>query len=403
MSARTRTPPRLITLILLASLSVMSLNMFLPSLPNIAAEFEADYTLVTLSIAGYAGLTAALQLILGPLSDRYGRRPVLLSGVGIFLLASLGCAHATDIHTFLAFRVLQCAITVGWIVSLAAIRDTSGEREAASLIGYVSMAMAIGPMLGPMIGGTLDQLAGWRASFWAYAGAGLVVFLLCWIDFGETNRSPSETLAKQFRTYPELFRSRRFWGYAVCMASSISAFYAFLAGAPLVAGSVFGISTATLGFYMGSITAGYVFGSFLSGRYATRFGLIPMIMTGRLVACCGLTLGLILLMAGIVDIVLFFAATACVGIGNGLTTPNASSGIMSVRPKLAGSASGLSGAMTVGGGGLIAFVTGAVMTPANAPYALLGMMLFASAVALVAALYVAWVDRQEAASAQAAD
>lgn len=403
MFARATTPPRLITLILLAGLSVMSLNMFLPSLPNIAAEFEADYALVTLSIAGYAGLTAALQLILGPLSDRYGRRPILLAGVGIFLLASLGCAHAQDIQTFLAFRVLQCAITVGWIISLAAIRDTRGEREAASLIGYVSMAMAIGPMLGPMIGGTLDQLAGWRMSFWAYTAAGLAVLLLCWIDFGETNRSPSETLLKQFRTYPELFRSRRFWGYAVCMAFSISAFYAFLAGAPLVAGSVFGISPAALGFYMGSITAGYVFGSFLSGRYATRFGLIPMILTGRFVACCGLTLGLVLLMAGIVDIVLYFAATACVGIGNGLTTPNASSGIMSVRPKLAGSASGLAGAMTVGGGGLIAFATGTVMTPDNAPYALLGMMLFASAIALAAALYVAWVDRQETAAAQIAD
>ena len=150
-------PPRLITLVLLTGLSVLSLNMFLPSLSNIAEEFQADYSLVNLSIAGYLGVTAALQLIMGPLSDRFGRRPVLLAGLTIFILASLGCMLATNIRDFLVFRVLQGAIISGWVLSLAVIRDTATEREAASRIGYVTMAMAVAPMRGPMFGGVLSS------------------------------------------------------------------------------------------------------------------------------------------------------------------------------------------------------------------------------------------------------
>ena len=199
-------PPRLSTLVLLTALSVLSLNMFLPSLSNIAEEFEADYALVNLSIAGYLGIMAVLQLIMGPLSDRYGRRPVLLAGTALFALASLGCALAGNIWVFLAFRILQGAIVAGNALSRAVIRDMVPAREAASLMAHVAMAMAVAPMLGPMLGGALDEIFGWRASFVVFTGLGVLVLGLCWIDLGETNRNPSETFIKQFHDYPELLR-----------------------------------------------------------------------------------------------------------------------------------------------------------------------------------------------------
>ncbi|MDE0704793.1 MAG: MFS transporter, partial [Rhodospirillaceae bacterium] len=217
--------PRFITLIALSGLSVLSLNMFLPSLSNIATDFEAPYALVNLAIAGYAGATAILQLIVGPLSDRFGRRPVMLASLIIFCLASIGCLLAADIWTLLLFRTMQAAIVSGYTVSLAVVRDTAGAQRAASLIGYLAMAWAIAPMLGPMLGGLLDQFFGWRASFWAFFGFGIVVLTLCWIDLRETNQTPSAALKKQFRAYPELVRSRRFWGYALCMAFSTGGFY----------------------------------------------------------------------------------------------------------------------------------------------------------------------------------
>lgn len=389
------TPPRLLTLVLLSGLSVVSLNMFLPSLSNIAEEFQADYALVNLSIAGYAGMTAVLQLVMGPLSDRFGRRPVILAGLVIFSLASLGCLLAANIWTFLLFRMMQGAIISGYTVSLAVIRDSTHAQRAASVMGYVAMAWAVAPMLGPMFGGALDELFGWRASFWAFLGFGVAVLGLCWIDLGETNKTPSETFMKQFQIYPELFRSRRFWGYALCMAFSTGAFYAFLGGAPLVATAVFEMSPATLGFYMGTITAGFVLGSFLSGRFAARHALTTMMIAGRFAACAGLILGLAFLAAGVVHVVTLFGACVFVGVGNGLTMPSTSAGAMSVRPTLAGSASGLSGALTVAGGAVMSAITGAILTVENAAYALLGMMLLSSLLGLAAALYVLWLDRRE--------
>lgn len=172
-------PPGFFTLVFLTGLSILSLNLFLPSLSNIAEEFQADYTIVSLSVAGYLGITAVLQLIIGPLSDRFGRRPVLLSGLVIFILASLGCMLAGNIWTFLAFRVMQGAIIAGGVLSYAIIRDSAPEQEAASQMSYVSMAMAIAPMLGPMVGGVLDELFGWRSSFLFFTVLGFAALVLC--------------------------------------------------------------------------------------------------------------------------------------------------------------------------------------------------------------------------------
>ena len=389
-------PPRLSTLVLLTALSVLSLNMFLPSLSNIAEEFEADYALVNLSIAGYLGIMAVLQLIMGPLSDRYGRRPVLLAGTAIFALASLGCALANNIWVFLAFRILQGAIVAGNALSRAVIRDMVPAREAASLMGYVAMAMAVAPMLGPMCGGVLDELFGWRASFVVFTGLGVLVLGLSWIDLGETNLTPSETFLKQFHDYPELLQSRRFWGYALCLMFSTGAFYAFLGGAPLVAKTVFGLSPATLGICMGTITAGFMFGNFLSGRYARRYPLTTMMVAGSALACAGLSAGLLLLMSGFVHVAVLFGATVFVGLGNGLIVPSSNAGAMSVQPRLAGSAAGLSGALMVGGGALLSTATGAVLSEVSGAHALLAMMLLTSALGFLAALHTLRLERPPA-------
>ncbi len=395
MSIDARTPPRFATLVLLAALSVLSLNMFLPSLPNIAADFAVDYALVSLAVAGYMATTAIMHLLIGPLSDRYGRRPLLLAGLGVFSIASIGCWLATDIWMFLAFRVLQSGMVAGWVLSLAMVRDTSQPQETASRIGYVTMVMAIGPMIGPMVGGTLDELFGWRANFALYALLGLGVFAWCWFDVGETNHNRSATLLRQFHEYPALLGSRRFWGYALCMVFSTGTFYVFIAGVPLAASAAFGLSAATLGFFMGTITVGFAFGSFLSGRFARRFRFSTMMIAGRVVALCGLTAGLLLYAAGQVSVLSLFGATIFAGLGNGLTMPSANAGAMSMRPQLAGSAAGLAGASAVAGGALLTSIIGAILTPEHGVWQLLGTMLLCVLAGLAAALYVRRVDRLE--------
>lgn len=388
-------PPGFFTLVLLTGISVLSLNMFLPSLSNIAQEFQADYTIVSLSIAGYLAISAVLQLVIGPMSDRFGRRPVLLFALSIFTLASLGCMLANDIWIFLFFRLLQAMIISGGVLAYAIIRDSAPEQEAASQMSYVLMAMAVAPMLGPMVGGVLDEWFGWRSSFLFFAILGLTSLLLCWVDLGETNINPSETFTKQFQAYPELFQSRRYWGYTLCITFSVGTFYIFITGVPLVAETFFAISPAALGFYIGTITAGFALGSFVSGRFTKRYSLSAMMIAGRIIACGGLIVGLVLFLMGFVNVFSMFGATVFVGLGNGLTMPSANAGALSVRPKLAGSASGLKGALSVGGGAVLTSISAAILTERGGPYQLLAMMLFCSLIALLAALDVSRLNRRK--------
>ncbi|MDR8726374.1 MFS transporter [Burkholderia pseudomultivorans] len=394
--------PAQATLILLCAVSVLPLSLFLPSLPAIARDLQADYALVGLSLGGYAALAASLELVMGPLSDRFGRRPIVLTSVGVFTLGSLGCALATDIRVFLACRLMQAAITSVYPVSMATIRDAGGGSRAASRIGYAAMAAAFAPMIGPTLGGLLEQTAGWRASFWLLAAIGVALFGWCAFDLAETHTRRSSTLARQFRAYPPLFRARRFWAYALCMAFSTGSFYAFLAGAPLAAQTLFAIPPAELGFYMGTITTGFVCGSFLTARLARRYPPTATILCGRLVACAGPLIAVGLMFGGATHAIAWFGPCVLVGIGNGLTNPGAHAGALSVRPELAGSASGLAGAMMIAGGAALSSLTGALLTTRNAGYAPLAMMLLSAALALLAALYVRALDARDGERAAAA-
>ncbi len=390
------TPPHLHTLILLTAFSPLTLNMFLPSLANIADDLQTDYAVASLAIAGYLAVTAIIQLIAGPLSDRFGRRPVLLCALSVFTFASIGCALAEDIWTFLAFRMLQGGMIAGYTISLAIVRDTTEERRGAGLISYISMSMAAAPLLGPILGGLLDTAFGWRASFYVYFMSGLALLALCWTDLGETNDAVRSGPDKKSDDVIALLVEARFWGYALCTAFSVGAFYTFLAGAPLVARTVFDVSTATLGVLIGSITAGFMTGSFLSARLAPKFPLTTMMLAGRLVACSGLLVGLVIVLAGHLSLVAFFGATVFVGLGNGLTIPSSNAGAMSIRRRLAGTAAGVSGALTVAGGSALTTLTGFLLTDMNAPYMLIGIMFVASFAGLLSAAWVRHADRATA-------
>jgi Bcr/CflA subfamily drug resistance transporter len=387
-----KAPPHFLTLVSLTAISVLSLNMFLPSLSSISREFNAEYWIVNLSISGYLGISAVLQVIMGPLSDRWGRRPILLTGMAIFVLASFGCWIAPSIAIFLACRMLQSAVIVGMALSRAVIRDMAPPQEAARMMGYVAMVMALAPMLGPVLGGMIDQAFGWRMTFLGFVLLGAVVFVMAWTDLGETNTSPSETFFKQFKTYPELFGSGLFWGHVACQSFSVGAFYVFLAGAPLVGEVIFGLTPTQVGIGMGAITGGFVVGNFFTGRFALRYSLGTMMVAGRTIAFVGVAVGLLLITLGYMHPFVLFGSVVFIGLGNGLTLPASNSGAMSVQSDLAGSASGLSGAVVVAVGSLLTFLTGALLTKAVDAHMLMLILIVVSILGLISALYVQAVE-----------
>ena len=388
------TPPHITTLILIAGLSAMTMNVFLPSLPAMAAFFETEYSIVQMSVAIYLGVNAVLQLVIGPMSDKLGRRPVNLAGIAIFLVATLGCIWATNVWVFLFFRMIQAAIVVGMVLSRAIARDVSTSEGAAAMIAYVTMGMAVVPMIAPAIGGFLDGMFGWHANFWMLFGLGIITFVVCWFDQGETAVASGHTLAHQFAEYPELLTSQRFWAYALACAFCSGAFFAYLGGAPFVGTEVFGMSPETLGIFFGAPAIGYFLGNGVSARHAQRFGINRMVLWGTLISSFGVVLSLVLFMIGLGNQWTFFGLMTFVGLGNGLTIPNATSGMLSVRPHLAGTASGLGGAIMVGGGAALSALAGAMLGPGTGPYPLLLLMVATSLLGIAAIVFVYWRERQ---------
>ena len=382
------TPPSVFTLICLSAIGALAMNIFLPSLPAMAETFDVTYAAATLSVTLFLAMNAVFQLFVGPLSDRFGRRPIVLASLIIFCFSSFGCILATSFEIFLVCRLLQSVVVAGLVLSRAAIRDVHSQDQAASVIGYVTMGMAILPLIGPAVGGGLEVQFGWIASFWVLFGIGIFVFVLAYLDMGETNKHRTTSMVAQFQAYPELLSSRRFWGYCLTATFSAGAYFAYLGGAAYVGREIFSLSPAVLGFYLGAPAIGYIIGNGLSGKLSVAVGVNKMILTGTLITALGMLLCISLFLFTIPIPLSFFGCVSFMGIGNGMVLPNSTSGMMSVRPHLAGSASGIGGTINTAGGASIATATSAILIPGTGTLPLLCIMLASTILSVLTITYV---------------
>ena len=379
--------PKRATLIGLASISVLSINMFAPALDDMATDFSTSFFTISLALGAYLAFTAIIQLVIGPVSDRFGRRPVVLTALAIFVLASCVCALAQNISVFLAFRFLQAGVACCGALSMVIVRDTHPTERVAGTIAYIGMAMAVAPLLGPIVGGILADVFGWRSIFWFFAAFGTINLVHCWYRLRETKPNSSAGTKSMRRSMMLLAASQAFWAFAMVTAFSTGAFFIFIAGAAIVADTVFQLTPSQTGLAVGSITGGFMFGSFLSGKYSQHFGILKMIFCGRLTALTGLTLGALLWVLGLQSSpYTYFGLIVLVGIGNGITMPNSNTGALSVNPKLAGTAAGLNSALNALCGGILTLVAGAVMSSSTGGGQLLFLMFFCVLVSLIAAL-----------------
>lgn len=383
-----KTQPSMFTLVLMASISALAMNSFLPSLPNMAEHFGSSTSIMGLSVGIYLGASAVFQILVGPLSDRVGRRTVSLWALVIFILVSFACVYAPNTESFMALRGLQAIAACTFVLARAIVRDTTETQASGSKIAYISMGTAICPMFGPALGGLMSGWFGWEANFWFIGGLGILILIVAYFDLGETVPENTSGFREQFSEYPELLKSRRFWGYCLASAFGAGAFFAYLGGGPFVGSIVYNLSPQKLGLYFGAPAIGYFLGNFLSGRYTTRFGIDAMILWGLWIIFSGLSLSMFFSYLGYGSVETFFGFMILVGLGNGLSIPNSTAGMLSVRPHLAGTASGLGGAMMIAIGAALSTLAGAFLVPGSNEMPLLLLMWFSSLSGVGVILYV---------------
>ena len=374
-----RRRPPLALLIALSATGPLSLNIFVPSMPGIQRVFDTDYASVQLTLTLYLIGFAVAQLLYGPLSDRFGRRPVLIAGQGVYLAGSLICLMASGIGVLIAGRAIQgIGACAGMVVARAIIQDIYEREKRAVMLAYVHSAMAAAPMVGPSIGGLLEVWFGWQASFVLIAAIGAAVLVASVFFLYETHWGEAQgaAIGDMIRGFGHLLRRPVFCGHAFQVAFTSSVFFAFIGGVPYVMVDLMGRPPSEYGLYFTVIPAMFMSGSFLAGRISARIGSDRMVSFGTLLALAATGAEVAWNHWDLLIPVTLFGSMAVAAFGAGMAQPNGMAGAIGVDPRRAGAASGLSGflQMTVSAG--VATIVGALLVSTATPVV---VVMFASA------------------------
>lgn len=346
---------------LFTALGPITMSMYAPAMPSLAEALNASVGMVQLTLTVYLIAFAAAQLVYGPLSDRFGRRPVLLAGLGIFLVGSAAAAAAPNIELLLVARFVQAVgVCAGSAVARAVVRDLFDGHRAAQVMATLGMALTIAPAVGPVLGGYLDVWVGWRAIFLFQTGFGVLTTLITWTMLRETNAYPDPTalnLLQIARNARLLTTSRVFVGYAAAASCLLGGQFTFAAVGPFAFVSELGLSPALYGWLTLFTTGAYFFGSMLARRDVARIGVEKLVSRGVLWTLGG---GVLLFAAafGYVSVPTLIAPMMLTTFGMGLVMPGAMTGALAPFPRIAGTASSVLGFFQMGMGAVGAAAAG---------------------------------------------
>ena len=358
----------------LTSLGPLAMQIFLPALPAIQAAFAVAPGTAQLVLSASMVTIALSTLAYGPLSDTFGRRPVLFAGLTLFIAGSVVAAAAPSIWVLIGGRVLQSVGgAAGMVVTRAIIRDRFERERAAQIMAYTITAFVTVPMIAPVIGGFLIDFVGWRSVFVFAAGAGIVVALVALPQVPETLREPlpRQGLRAMAATYTNLLRNAAFAGYALMLTFSISTFFGFAGAAPYVMVTVLGRAPSSVGIYLALTTAGFMAGTLLTARVTPRIGLERMMVVGCALSFVSALVGVVVVLALPWTPWLIFGPAIAVAFANGLIVPNGQAAVVSVDPAVAGSAAGLTSFMQWTTGALFAQAAGMMQFGTPLPMVLL--------------------------------
>lgn len=348
----------------LIALGPFTMSLYTPSMPAIREALATSEALVQASIAIYLVAVAVGQLFYGPVSDRYGRRIVLYFGYCLFVLASLACAAATDIDQLLIARAFQgLGASAGAVMSRAIIRDLFDKSDIARMLSFISMALAVAPAIGPLLGGQLQANLGWQSNFILLACVGVALLLLVMVALPETNRDPQRQ--SFLRSYVTLVTSRQFLGYAGPVGMALGGIFSFHSVAPFILIEELGVAPTRYGFFTLMSVSGYFIGALISNKLAGRVPGDRLILIGMALAALS---GFTMLLLGWLESIewltlrplLFIGPVIVWAFSAGLVMPNGATGALQPFPRIAGAASALLGAIQIGAGAAMSFAIGGI-------------------------------------------
>jgi DHA1 family bicyclomycin/chloramphenicol resistance-like MFS transporter len=349
-------PPRIMLLLLVVMTGVapISLYMLVPALPVLATTFGRDISIAQMTVSLYMVGIACSQIIMGPLSDKFGRRPVLLAGLGLMVVASAACIFAESLPELIAARFLQAlGGATGMVVSRAIIRDLYSRERIGAMISLVIAVMMIAQMLSPLTGGLLETAFGWRSIFYVITAAAIVIAAAIALSLPETRRDRVE--AGGFRgDVGKLFKSRAFIGYVLCQVLASQIIFTFAGGGPYIVVMQMGRSSAEYGAWFATSGFAYLVGNLFCVRFAPRHSLEKLIWFGLALQLLGSLLNLIWGIAGLNAVPSWlFITQMLVMFANAFVMSNSAAGAISVRPEAAGTASGAMGFLQMGLGSFL--------------------------------------------------
>tara|TARA_Y100001933_G_scaffold117356_1_gene117302 strand:- start:13847 stop:15016 length:1170 start_codon:yes stop_codon:yes gene_type:complete len=374
-------------IILLAAVSALGpvgMQILLPALPVIKQKFYVtnDVAQLTLSLSMLA--IAIGTLVYGPLSDKFGRKRVMLVGIIITIFGSIVCFVADSIMLLISGRFIQAfGGAVGLVLARAIVRDVYGPEEAARVIATLVMVMVVLPMMSPALGGELMQRFGFESVFIviAFASAIAFVFLFLWLPETLAKPVPFEGVKSMLMTFSKLFASRVFCGYAFCVTFVSVVFFSFISAAPEIMVSVLKRPPTEYGYYFIMIPAGFMTGNYVARHYGRTISIDNMIAIGASIGVFGIVLALLLQTLGMSSPVALFLPIALAVFGNGITLPNAQAAAINEFPEYAGTASGLTGFLQMAVSSVAAQAVALIFN--GTVYPLLGLMLVASIISLL--------------------
>jgi DHA1 family bicyclomycin/chloramphenicol resistance-like MFS transporter len=358
----------LLLLVAMTGVAPISLYMLVPALPKLATTFGRDISVAQMTVSLYMVGIACSQIIMGPLSDRFGRRPVLLAGLGLMVLASAACIFAETLPQLIAARFLQAlGGATGMVVSRAIIRDLYSRERISSMISLVIAVMMIAHMLSPLSGGLLETAFGWRSIFYVITAAALAIAVAIALALPETRRDRTE--AGGFRgDVGSLFKSRAFVGYLLCQVLASQIIFAFAGGGPYIVVLQMGRTSAEYGAWFATTGFAYLIGNLFCVRFAPRHSLEKLIWFGLALQLTGAALNLVWGITGFNQAPSWlFGTQMIVMFANAFVMSNSAAGAISIRPDAAGTASGAMGFLQMGIGSLVsqfgAYLGGHFATP----------------------------------------